>query len=597
MRLIPTLLMKALAIFALIIAVSASGDDVHSTEEVVPESDGTRMSDVLAHEELQSGFNPMFLQAPPNSNKRILKNIKDLFAYCRAARDKALDMTAEHKGRSRTSAPILRLIIELGKKSKEKNIVWHYMKAFRSVKSAFRIGIGSYFLNIVHNSIRLKKGVVSFESIHEPPTLYDFMGHHSRAGQKAYLYVKLKPKAMGFTMGDPQYFKTLRVHVDDYRKAQQAIKVSGSFKAARKACLTYARESHFARYQAKLNWKRAVREGKAQQKLKAGAMKTITKAKVLLNKPNKGVSGAKATLKKNGAITVKSNNQIVAKAKRLANDWAHKHGRCGSLVEMLDLSPLGSKPKKKAKKRVFKNVKTIQPSKETQAKVARAKKVRAAAREASQKAHFFHGRKESAAKTKKAKTLERKGKVMKADVLRKTLKKERGVKARKRQKLKKEQKSKAAKLKELTKKAAAAKARAAEKKKKHAKKEKDGKARAKAADAAAKQKAAALKAKSCAQRVWNTNTWYANTDCCRGCDGRSPAPGGMKGACTARYKLGWMRSRCQCKATPKGAMSFRTSRYYFGSDCCAGCTAAGSKCAKRHKGLLATSTCTCTMSC
>jgi len=567
----------------------------------VPESDGTQLSDVLAHEELQTGFNPMFLQEGATllgSNHRILKNIVNLLAYAQAAREKAKDMTAEHKGMSHTQAPILRLILELSRPSKDKNVVWRFLQVFKKVQKVFRIGIGSYLLKIVHHSIRDGKGIVEFKSIHEPPTVYDFISKNgSRAGQKAYMHVVLNAKRVGFTQGDPHYFQKLRVHVDDFRKKQNKLlpAVRNSFKAARKACLAEAEAMHYQAFQNKLDAVRTAKEDKAENRLKQGAFNKIIHTKVLTTKPNGGVNGAKATLKKVGRINVASNKQISATAKRLAKAWAHKHGRCGSLHGILNLAPRAKPKMLRAAPKAIKaqKVKTLKASQETKAKVARAKAVRKAARAAMKKAKAAHSKK----KAKKAKALERKGKVMKADVLRKTLAKERRLKAQKRQKQAQEKKKKAQKLKEVAKKASKAKKAAAEQKKKHASKAKEVKAKAKAANAAAKRKALALKAKSCRQRVWNTNIWYFNTDCCSGCDGRAPAPGGMRGACTYRWKMGFARSRCQCKATPKGAITFRTSRYYFGTDCCAGCRSAGSRCVRRHKGAFATSTCTCSMSC
>merc|ERR1712159_260987 len=128
-------------------------------------------------------------------------------------------------------------------------------------------------------------------------------------------------------------------------------------------------------------------------------------------------------------------------------------------------------------------------------------------------------------------------------------------------------------------------------------KEQQAKRAARAAAASAERTSKSIKARNCRQRVWNTNVWTFNIDCCKGCDGRSPAPGGMMGACTYRCKLGWARSRCQCKTTPRGAFNFQTARYYFGTDCCAGCRSGGAQCIRRNRGAFATSTCTCRLSC
>merc|ERR1712054_223284 len=201
------------------------------------------------------------------------------------------------------------------------------------------------------------------------------------------MHVVLNAKRVGFTQGDPHYFQKLRVHVDDFRKKQNKLlpAVRNSFKAARKACLAEAEAMHYQAFQNKLDAVRTAKEDKAENRLKQGAFNKIIHTKVLTTKPNGGVNGAKATLKKVGRINVASNKQLSATAKRLA------------------------------------------------------KAVRKAARAAMKKAKAAHSKK----KAKKAKALERKGKVMKADVLRKTLAKERRLKAQKRQKQAQEKKKKA----------------------------------------------------------------------------------------------------------------------------------------------------------
>lgn len=127
--------------------------------------------------------------------------------------------------------------------------------------------------------------------------------------------------------------------------------------------------------------------------------------------------------------------------------------------------------------------------------------------------------------------------------------------------------------------------------------EQQAKSKARAAAAAARRKAAAIKARNCRISYWTTHKWYAGTDCCRGCDGRSPAPGGMRGQCYRRNKLGWATSKCDCRATPRGSFQFKTSRYYFGVDCSKGCRAAGASLIHRSRGAFATSVCTCRLSC
>jgi len=88
------------------------------------------------------------------------------------------------------------------------------------------------------------------------------------------------------------------------------------------------------------------------------------------------------------------------------------------------------------------------------------------------------------------------------------------------------------------------------------------------------QEASELKSKACGVRTWRTNRWYAWTDCCQGCDGRAPSPGGLRGTCIAKQKYGWTddSSECTCRAQPKGTRDFMTNRYYFNTDCCEGCS-------------------------
>merc|ERR1712216_1123197 len=134
-----------------------------------------------------------------------------------------------------------------------------------------------------------------------------------------------------------------------------------------------------------------------------------------------------------------------------------------------------------------------------------------------------------------------------------------------------------------------------------AKAEKRAKAVAKAqekankAASAAERKMKEIKAKKCATRTWRTNKWYAGTNCCRGCDGRAPSPGGLAGSCIVRNKYAWAVSQCTCQATPRGTTDFKTNKYYFNVDCCKGCKAAQSSCIHRQKMFAWTSVCTCRM--
>jgi len=163
---------------------------------------------------------------------------------------------------------------------------------------------------------------------------------------------------------------------------------------------------------------------------------------------------------------------------------------------------------------------------------------------------------------------------------------------------KKEKETKEATAKEVASKERASKRAAkAKKAQEKAAKETDAKNKARAAAVAAERVKKEIYSKKCRTRDWTTNIWWAGTDCCQGCDGRSPSPGGMRGSCIWRRKYAWAKSRCGCRATPRGTTDFKTNKYYAGVDCCAGCRAAQSTCIRRDKGFAWTSVCTCRMSC
>merc|ERR1712188_133911 len=220
-------------------------------------------------------------------------------------------------------------------------------------------------------------------------------------------------------------------------------------------------------------------------------------------------------------------------------------------------------------------------------------------------------KKEEAAKEKLKKAAEKADKQEKAKKKKieqgvkkgKKVKKEQAAKAEKKAKAEKGAKKKAA---EAAKKVAeqalknerskkqreqAKKSELAKKAQEKAAKESDAKNKARAAAVAAERKKKEIYSKRCRTREWTTNYWYAWTDCCRGCDGRAPAPGGMRGACIWKRKYNWGKdkSQCGCRATPSGQMDFKTNRYYAGVDCCAGCRAAQSTCIRRDKGFAWTS--------
>lgn len=236
---------------------------------------------------------------------------------------------------------------------------------------------------------------------------------------------------------------------------------------------------------------------------------------------------------------------------------------------------------KSAKEKRSKAIKKERNDKEKKAKLAQ-ERANKAHRERQQKVARERAHK-AAARERRSKAIarEKRDKEKKAKAAR-----EQATKAQERANKKKEQASKAQE-----------RGAKAQKERTNKANERQAKQKANAAAAAAREQAAKIKAQNCRTRYWTTNKWYANSDCCRGCDGRSPAPGGMRGVCYRRNKLGWATSRCNCRATPRGSFNFNTNRYYFGTDCCAGCSSGGASCIARHKGALATSVCTCRLSC
>merc|ERR1711937_760403 len=197
----------------------------------------------------------------------------------------------------------------------------------------------------------------------------------------------------------------------------------------------------------------------------------------------------------------------------------------------------------------------------------------------------------------RAKVTERTAKA--AEKAEKALKQKREKEAKKQEKNTKEATSKERSSKERNSKRVEKLKKQQEKKAKETQAKQEAGVKARAAAVAAERQKKEIYSKRCGTRTWSTNYWYAWTDCCRGCDGRAPAPGGMRGACIWKRKYNWGKdkSQCGCRATPSGQMDFKTNRYYFGVDCCAGCRAAQSTCIRRDKGFAWTSVCTCRMSC
>jgi len=288
---------------------------------------------------------------PLGSNRMIVQNIRNVLAYAKVANDKAVDMTAEHKGRDRTSAPVLRLIIELDEaRKKYPNIATAFSHAFARTSMSFPEGIGAYVLKSFHKSIRKGKGVV-MRTAHSVADKNDFGNVLSLPKKKHKMlmlglvqtqshmnaYISLDARTLGF-QSNPHYFHRLRVCMKEWKKAKRAISTKGVFKAAKKACLLRGSLLHIGGVKRKLYYKRAARISKAMRRITKGALSKIMRTKVWKNKPSKGIRAAKRTLKINGRITVQSNKQIQARAKRVSKSWAINKGHCDSLLDMMDIN-------------------------------------------------------------------------------------------------------------------------------------------------------------------------------------------------------------------------------------------------------------------
>merc|ERR1711988_858280 len=100
------------------------------------------------------------LENPADSNKRILNNIRNLIAFAQGAKEKAYDMTEGHVKVKIHTSPIVRIVLDLAKKSKMKNIVLRYVHDMERAQADFPMGIGHYVLNHLHRAIIKGKGAV-----------------------------------------------------------------------------------------------------------------------------------------------------------------------------------------------------------------------------------------------------------------------------------------------------------------------------------------------------------------------------------------------------------------------------------------------------
>merc|ERR1712159_620327 len=100
------------------------------------------------------------MESPAQANKRILKNIREVIAFAQGAKEKAFDMTEGHVKVKIHTSPIVRIVLDLAKKSKMKNIVLRYVHDMERAQADFPMGIGHYVLNHLHRAIIKGKGAV-----------------------------------------------------------------------------------------------------------------------------------------------------------------------------------------------------------------------------------------------------------------------------------------------------------------------------------------------------------------------------------------------------------------------------------------------------
>merc|ERR1711990_61069 len=426
----------------------------------------------------------------------------------------------------------------------------------------------------------------------------EYSGYNGQNGNLGHEYVKIKGKSA----------EPLTIQAYAYRAG--TAKVDYSWGPDKREC---RRKKRAAKKAAKAKHDALIAAKKAMQE------KDFKKVEKLYAAAAKNCAGAKEDAKKAKADREKA-RQSVLKWKASVDTCVEEDAKeKASKKEKARKHELAEKAKKerdaKAKETAHKKAEAAKKEKAEKEVLQKAAE-KADKREKAKKAEEKADKKEKAGKEKAMKAKEKadkaREKAKKKELAQKAEKDKKA--AEKAQKLKKEKAEKKAEraLKEATSKEQVSKeqaAKAAERRTKEAekatkerenkRKEADAKEKAQKAAVAAEQKVKEIKSKKCGTRTWSTNYWYAWTDCCRGCDGRAPSPGGLAGSCVWKRKYNWGKdkSQCGCQVTPRGTTDFKTNTYYFNTDCCAGCAAAQSTCIARHKGFAWTSQCTCRMHC
>jgi len=254
-------------------------------------------------------------------NHRVVKNVRNLLAYAKVAKNLASDMYATDGTLAQSS--ILNLILQVNKSmKKKKSILLQYSRAMYVAKdlAGNTGGLGRYLLDNIHRSILYGKGVIRTRVI----------GDHIFAG--------LYHKRLGLRE-EPRYVGKLHVRLHKYVSAKHGIKTKGVCKATLKACVKTQTKKAMPVMVKKAKAKKAKRIRKALKKLTKGALKGIKKVKktgkkVLKKKTNGGIKGAKAVLGK-AVVVVPTYQQLKRQAAKAAARWAASRKKCTSIAALL----------------------------------------------------------------------------------------------------------------------------------------------------------------------------------------------------------------------------------------------------------------------
>merc|ERR1711977_701826 len=348
------------------------------------------------------------------------------------------------------------------------------------------------------------------KSIKYAGAIIEYSGYNGQNGNLGHEYIKIKGKSA----------EPLTIQAYAYRAG--TAKVDYSWGADKREC---RRKKRAAKKAAKAKHDALIAAKKAMQE------KDFKKVEKLYAAAAKNCAGAKEDAKKAKADREKARQSVLkwkasvdtcveedAKEKASKKEKARKH----ELAEKAE--------KEKADKAREKANKEEKARKEKATKEKADKAEKAQKEKLAQKAEKDKKAAEKAQKLKKEKAEKKAERALKEATSKEQVSKEQAAKAAERR------------TKEAEK---------ATKERENKRKEADAKEKAQKAAVAAEQKVKEIKSKKCGTRTWSTNYWYAWTDCCQGCDGRAPSPGGLAGSCIWKRKYNWGKdkSQCGCRAT------------------------------------------------